>query len=92
MTDNKKLTSFYKLNEKTCKQFLVRLYVTAEAWAKTKGISLEDIEIVNEEMSMNSTNATWKFIKSENAKTEKTSSGLLGPNGLPIELGGYASN
>lgn len=90
MQDTKKLTDAYKRNP-SFKRFLVRLYLTAEAWSRQKGIRLEDVEIVQEEMSMDSSNATWKFIKSEGAQ-EKKKSGLLGADGLPIELSGHASS
>ncbi len=84
MRDNNKLCKYYQLNP-SFKKVLVSLYLTAESWARQNGIRLEDVEIVKEEMSMDSTNATWKFIKSEGAQESKKS-GLLGADGLPIEL------
>lgn len=81
--DNKSNIEYMKRNN--MKKLLASLYITAESWARQKGIRLEDVEIVNEEMSMDGTNATWRFIKSAGAQEQKKS-GLLGADGLPIEL------
>ncbi len=81
--ENKAVIEYTKRNNMN--RLLASLYLTAQAWAKQKGINLNDVEIVQEEMSANGSNATWKFIKSEGAQ-DKKKSGLLGADGLPIEL------
>lgn len=98
--NEKKLIETFERNRSQCGALLAKIYVTAQAWAKQKGISLKDVEITDWEMSPNNKQYSFRLVKAKDLQddtktnTDKAAEelattlankyGIVGVDGKPI--------
>ena len=81
MRENKKRVEFLETN-KSLQRLAAKIFIIAEAWAQSKGKTLEDIELVNPRLTND--DRIFFFDLKEKQNEEKQSLGIVDPSGQVV--------